>query len=428
MTAVTASSSRPSPVLWIGLVAVAAVTVAIAFAGRDDPSIGGVADPEGTGRQGLGALRLLVEESGGAVSLDVAVPTASTDTAILATRAYEDFLAEIEGRESRTEANLRPVLDWVEAGGTLVTSVDVSGGPLASTRLFTDESAIVDRGVCTSDRFAGVAEIRPLEYLAVTVEPGDTSCFGNASEAIVVVRDVGDGRIIRLATMGMFFNRALDDVDNAALAARALELGDGRSVAFLSGPGVGIGSAFDGPVNEDGEPVGAGDAGLLDLVPARVVAMIVGLAGAFLLYALARGRRLGSPVIEPLPIELPSSSYVEALGRLYMRADRPRARSAGILRRDFRTAAARRIGMPATASTDDLARTLSLTSGADVGSVEALLDGGDPQSADELVDLARGLAEQRNRMERGIDYRLVGAASGDSPARADQNRRGKDSR
>ena len=427
MTAVTASPARPSPVLWVGLVALAAITVAIAFAGRDDPSIGGVADPEGTGRQGLGALRLLIEESGGTVVLDASSPTASTDSAVLATRAYEDFLAEIEGRESRTEDNLRPVLDWVEAGGTLVTSVDVPGGPLASTRLFTDEDAVVDRGVCTSDLFDGVAEIRPLDYLAITVEPGDTSCFGSASQAVVVVREVGDGRIIRLATMGMFFNRALDDVDNAALAARALGLGDGRRVAFLSGPGVGVGSAFDGPVNEDGEPVGAGDSGLLDLVPTRVLAMVVGLAGAFLLYALARGRRLGSPVVEPLPVELPSSSYVEALGRLYTRADRPRARSAGILRHDFRTAAARRIGMSVEASTDELARTLSLTTGLDPEAVRRLLDGPAPASDDELIELARGLAELRNRMERGVDYRLVGATPGPAPARAGAER-GKDTR
>lgn len=411
MTTMTAAPSRPSPLLWIGLAVIAAVTVLIAFAGRDDPTIGGVADPEGTGRQGLAALRLLIEEAGGTAELDIRTPTPSIDTALLATRAYEDFLAEIEGRPSQTEENLRPVLDWVEAGGTLVTTVDVPGGPLSGARLFDDEDAEVERGVCTTDLVDGVERVRPLVYLGVGVETGDTSCFGNQSEAIVVVRELGEGLIVRLATTGLFFNRALDDADNAALAARTLGLGDGRTVGFLSGPELGIGSAFDGPVNDDGEPVGAGDDGLLDLVPTRVIAMVAGLAGAFLLYALARGRRLGSPVIEPLPIELPSSTYVEALGRLYMRAESPRRRSADILRRDFRTVAARRIGMSASDPTEDLARALSLTPGVSPDDLAIMLDEQEPRTDDALIALAANLNEQRNRMERGGDYRLVAMAS-----------------
>lgn len=405
MTAVS-TRSRSSPLLWIGLAVIAALTVLLAFAGRDDPSIGGVADPEGTGRQGLGALRLLIEESGGTVELDVGTPAATIDVAVLATRAYEDFLAEVEGRESRTEENFGPVLEWVEGGGTLVTSVDVPGGPLSGTARFDDDTARVGRGECTVGFVEGVERIRPLDYLAVLVEDGDRSCFGTDDQAILVVRDVGAGRIVRLASMGPFFNRALDDDDNAALAARVLGLGDGRSVAFLGGPEQGIGR-FDGPVNDDGEPVGAGDDRLLDLVPRRVVAMIVGLAAAFLLYALARGRRLGSPVVEPLPIELPSSSYVEALGRLYLRAEDPRQRTAALLRKDFRTTSARRIGMSASAPTDELARALALTSGETVESLYGLLDGRQPQTGEALIGLARRLNEERNRMERGGDYRRV---------------------
>jgi hypothetical protein len=60
--------------------------------------------------------------------------------------------------------------------------------------------------------------------------------------------------------------------------------------------------------------------------------------------------------------------------------------------------------MPVTAPTEDLARALSLTSDQDPDALYGLLDGREPQTADALVDLARRLNAERNRMERGGDY------------------------
>ena len=411
MTSVSAPG-RTSPVLWIGLAVVAGIIFLIAFATREQPELGGFADPEGTGPEGLRALRLMVEESGGSAETDVAFPDSDADVALLATRAYDDFFAAVEGRESEAVERIAPVLDWVEAGGTLISSVDVEGGPRAGTRFF--DEADSPRGTCSIDRLDGVETIRPLEHLRVELEPGDEGCFGDGEQAVVVRRTLGSGEIVRLGTMAVFFNRALDDADNGALAARLMRLGDERSVVFLSGPvGAGGTSPIDGPVNDEGVPVGAGDEGVFDLIPARVIALIVGLAGAVLIYALARGRRLGSPVVEPLPIELPSSSFVEALGRLYGRAEAPRSRTARILRDDFRHEAARRLGMPAEQPTEDLARALSLTSGEPADRLYGLLDGREPQSSDALVDLAGRLSEHRDRLT-GADYgarrRMTGPA------------------
>ena len=84
--------------------------------------------------------------------------------------------------------------------------------------------------------------------------------------------------------------------------------------------------------------------------------------------------------------------------------------------------------MPATASTDELVRALSLTSGVDAESIHPLLEGDTPQSEDALVGLAARLVDQRSRMERGVDYRLVGATSSTTSDHDGLETNGKDSR
>ena len=170
-------------------------------------------------------------------------------------------------------------------------------------------------------------------------------------------------------------------------------------MGFLVGPPAGATGFGGGPVDDEGNPVGAGDESLLDLVPSRVIALLVGLGGAFLLYALSRGRRLGAPVLEPVPIELPSSTYTEAVGRLYARTENAAQRSAAILRADLRIDLARRVGMSSEASASDLAGALG--SAADRGALIELLDGSAPANDGEFVELAAALSTTRERVDRG---------------------------
>ena len=377
----------------------AAAIVAIAFAGQDSSNIGGFADPNGTGPSGLRGLNLFIEEGGGHVQLDVGNPGPDIDVAILATPVYDDVFAAVTGEDDRTEDNYAPLFDWVEAGGTLITSVDIPGGPLGGTSFVEDDDVRVERGLCTLDVLSALTEVRPLAHAPVDAEVTDESCFGQSGQAVVVLRRRGQGQIIRLASMGLFFNRALDDADNGALAARLIRLDDEPTVGFLSGPPATALGGGGGPVDKDGNPVGAGDDTLFDLVPTRVVAMLVGLAGAFLLYAFARGRRLGSPILEPIPIELPSSTYVDAVGRLYGRAEDATQRSAAILRNDLRNDLARRVGMSADATAIDLASALG--SGGDREAVVDMLDGRPPATDAELIALATSLNTTRERIDRG---------------------------
>ena len=427
MTAPTTSSRSPI-VLFLGVLAVAAVLV-IAFFGQDDAAIGGPGDPDGTGPDGLLALRLLVEETGGSTIQDLGLPGTSVDVALLVFAPVPPVNIE-DLQAPPPEPNWEPLLGWVEAGGVLITSVDLDGAPLGGG-FEPDEDAIIGQGACTIGELSGVSEVRPRAYQRVATAGDDTQCFGDSSGSLVVSRLLGEGRIIRLGSAGALTNRALDDAENGAFAARLFGLENAPTVGFMSRAPVffqtdadgnvlrnGDGEAIertspfglDQPLDSEGNPIGSGSSGLLDLIPRSVIATIVALAASLLLYALARGRRLGSPIEEPLPIKLPSSSYVEAVGRSYSRVAHASTRSVNILRGDLRAEVARRVGLPAQTPTADLVRAIN---GND--ELAALLDGTGPVDDEHLVSTARQLVDTRARLERGGVSLL---ATSDSPTRS----------
>ncbi len=406
----TTASTRSNVVVWIGVALIAAIVLLVAFAGQDDATVGSTGDPNGTGRTGLLALRLFVDEAGGVADPDVSYPDASHDVAIVALPLYVDILAQFDdSADDTTDEIVQPILDWVEDGGVLITGVDIAGAPEPAFA-FVDDDTNVAIGQCSIDRLDQLTEVRALPHAPIEIGSGDRSCFGSGSEALVVERSMGAGSIVRLASSELMYNQSLDDADNAAMMARLINLGPGRSVAFLTGPGL-LGGTGTVPVNEDGDPVGAGDGGVFDLVPNTVIALLVGLGGSFLIYALSRGRRLGSPVEEPQPIELPSSSYTEAVGRLFARTEQSAARSGAVLRHEFRTAMARRVGLGAEATGEDLARALAIPTGMDEATLLHLLDGPPPADDDALVALANDLAIARDAMTRGRST-LVAARKG----------------
>lgn len=429
-SATAQGSSRSSPVLWILIIAIIGAVFAIGFFSQDDEvELGGFADPRGVGAEGLLAYRLLIEETGGTALLDVDLPDDDADVAILATPPFPPLFAT-EGEEF--VESWVPILEWIADGGVLITSVNVATGPELTPELLDVET--VDQGTCTIASLEGVDEIRTLEYSPVEVEAGDSTCFGTNDEAVVSIRQVGDGQIVRLATIAPLLNRSLDDADNGALAARLTGLENQPTVAFLpeapvlfipaenvtpadidpsdDGTANGAQVARDGdgnavpfnetdivPLDDDGNPVGAGTQSLWQLIELRVKVFFVGLIIAGLLFAAAVGRRLGSPVEEELPIEIPSASYVDAVGRLYARTPESRARSAEILRADLRIDLARRVGMSSNTTALELATAVSGAAGRD--ELIRALDGPVPKSDDELVQLARDLVNIRERVDGG---------------------------
>jgi hypothetical protein len=126
-------------------------------------------------------------------------------------------------------------------------------------------------------------------------------------------------------------------------------------------------------------------------VPPQFWAVLALLAAATLALALARGRRLGPPVSEPLPVLVRGVETVTGRGRLYRRA-----KARGPALSTLRNAALQRLlpildlpGDPPPPSTvvDALAR----RTGWDADRVDAVLYGPEPTTDAELVGAAHDL-------------------------------------
>ena len=191
------------------------------------------------------------------------------------------------------EPNWEPLQSWIREGGVLITSLDVPAGPPGGD-FVDDEDVLLDRGNCTISGLDGVQQLRPRAYQRIIAIDEDTQCFGGAGGSAVVSRPLGEGRIVRMGSIGAFTNLALNDADNGAFAARIIGLEDAPVVGFLSRAPVFFQTDEDGvlvpdadgnpieqlspfaadqPLDADGNPIGSGDSGLIDLVPRSVFAL-----------------------------------------------------------------------------------------------------------------------------------------------------------
>jgi hypothetical protein len=128
--------------------------------------------------------------------------------------------------------------------------------------------------------------------------------------------------------------------------------------------------------------------------------VVVTLLAATLTIAVARGRRLGPPAVEPLPVEVRGAETAIGRGRLYRRA---RARGAALetLRADARRRCADAVGRPATEDPQALVAALQARTGADPAWLGGLLYGPPPQTDEELHQWAGQLRLLVERVSAG---------------------------
>ncbi|GAB7040241.1 MULTISPECIES: DUF4350 domain-containing protein [Catenuloplanes] len=144
--------------------------------------------------------------------------------------------------------------------------------------------------------------------------------------------------------------------------------------------GAGDDQRADGPAPPDDHPV-------LDAFPPWFWAMLVLLATAALATALWRARRLGPPVVEPLPVQVRAHETVLGRGRLYRRA-RAAPHSAEILREAARRRLAHRLRLAPGA---DLSAAVAAHLRSDEREVRRVLYDFQVTDDGELVWLARAL-------------------------------------
>jgi len=296
--------------------------VLIALVGRDSTA---PLDPDSTQPDGAKALVLLLNEFTGPVRVLSSVPDSEIKVSVLLSDRLSPAAA---GALSR----------WVDAGGVLI--VADPGSPfvpdiadIAAPDPFVSgdsaDPAGVDRGLCDLsmvDGYSGLADVpRVVVDRSVLFDSAgsDASCFGNADGSYVVMRRVGDGAIVAVGGGAAFTNSEIANADNSVLAVALMVPGPDDSVAVLRrslrAPTT-SGAPVSGPAQRE-RRVGDGSRGLFDLMPDYLRWVALDLAVAWLVFALAKARRLGSPVVEAQPVAIAGNELVRARGRLLRKVE-----------------------------------------------------------------------------------------------------------
>lgn len=299
-------------------------------------------DPSSTQPDGTSAWAELLRRNGVPVETSVSVGS-SLDP------AHTMVLLD----ERVEEPDVAALADFVERGGHLVAGSEVATFVLATTTGDIPAWASSPGGdlapVAAVPETDGISELVGVDGGAWadddTLEPIVADDAGNVA---VAVADIGSGRLVALADESLVQNRNLGDADNAAFS---INLADGRPVSFVT-PG-------------STEPTG------LAAIPRRWWIALVGGVVAFLLGAIAVGRRIGPPDAPTDRAHPPRHTYAESIGLTLERAGNPDEALAP-LRRHLRDGLARRGGLPVGADDDDV-RVVALRLGWPEPEIDAVL-------------------------------------------------------
>jgi hypothetical protein len=116
--------------------------------------------------------------------------------------------------------------------------------------------------------------------------------------------------------------------------------------------------------------------------------------------ALARGRRLGGPVTEPLPIEVKGAETAIGRGNLYRRA-RARGPALETLRFEARRRIGVALGLPPKAERDQVLDAISARLGDDRTLLADILYGPEPENDQEFENRTRELLLLVEQATRG---------------------------
>jgi hypothetical protein len=285
----------------------------------------------------------------------------------------------------RGQGDAEALLTWAERGGQLIVAdpasalVELAGavpaGPAGFAGTVELEPGCIAPAVVGVDRVA----INASDMALAARDEALVSCFPTGDGAFLLTRRHGAGTVTLLGGSSPLTNALLAEADNAVLAAQLAA--PGRTIVF--GPPL---------------PPGAAGTGVWEALPERVRAAIVAIVAAGVAFGLVRARRLGRPAVEEPIAPIPGSELVRAAARLYRRARA--APYAGRLMREggaARVARSLRVAGRDHGLTDALAR----ASGLPPARVTDILEGPDPRSDEELINLGRELEELAARAERG---------------------------
>lgn len=369
----------------LGWVLVAALVIGVAWIGLQvaatAPNDHRSLDPEGRNDAGALAIAEILRDQG--VDIEVYRSRAEARAAIdnsstlVMTNPYtltDEGLSELTAPADR--------IVFLSAGSHLLDVLGIGTNATGSL-----DSTSAD---CRLPEFAEVGSIRPDRLFLP--DDGVTACYGGASGAAVLVADDDGVRTTVVDGAKLFSNEYLAEDGNAALALALL--GQTEKIVWY------VPSLSDTDI-EGQSPDTLGSLTPGWVTPAILLLMLVGAAAA-----LWRGQRFGPLVAETLPVTVRASETMHGRARLTARAgDAPHAALA--LRDGSQRRLARRLGLTARATADEVADAASDRLGIPRGTLQSLLAGPLPTDDAALVDLARRLSDLETAVEKN-----AGPASG----------------
>lgn len=211
-------------------------------------------------------------------------------------------------------------------------------------------------------------------------------CYASGDDGYALVRITAGDREVTLLGLGeLLENRYVTDAGNAALALGLL--GERPRLVWYQ-------PDIDDFALGDTESLAARQAAWF--APLVVLLLLIGVAAA-----VWRGRRMGPVVVEELPVEVRSSETMEGRARLYERGG-AREHALATLRTATVARLARTLGLPRTATLDDVVVATSGATGRDLAFVRMLLSA--PSAIDDsaLVRMSDELLRLEHELERSV--------------------------
>jgi hypothetical protein len=213
------------------------------------------------------------------------------------------------------------------------------------------------------------------------------SCLRTKSgAALIQLRDDGVTTTVLGAAAALRNDTIAQDGD-AALALNLL--GTHRTLVWYT------------PGYDDLATTGSGGQSLADLTPPWVTPLVLLLFVAGLGAVLWRGRRLGRVVVERMPVVVRSSETMEGRARLYERAS-ARVHALDAIRIGTVTRLGRLLGMPRSATVDEIADAVAAVTGRPRAEVSAILIDELPTGDARLISLSDALLRLEQDTARAL--------------------------